>query len=169
MIILFKWTVPYDGFSSDFLWLSILKGKRVSRLRPDFLIYDPNPPTSPGPDRRPRVKKKTLRRRGRNQEDEDSRDETEEEEEDSVASLPETDGLALVLSNIWGTKFRVAGLCSAVPEDLGHVLYRTSLLHLQPRQMTIVIPELGTCGGGTATGGDPFYHERSSMASSTFG
>lgn len=45
-------------------------------------------------------------------------------------------------SNIWGTKFKIHGLASTVPANLGQVTYKTSLLHLQPRQMTLVITEL---------------------------
>ena len=48
-----------------------------------------------------------------------------------------------VTSNIWGTKFKIHALSAFLPEDLGHILYKTSLLHLQPRQMTISIVELG--------------------------
>lgn len=47
-----------------------------------------------------------------------------------------------VTSNIWGTKFKIHGLASSVPANLGQVTYKTSLLHLQPRQMTLVITEL---------------------------
>ena len=49
-----------------------------------------------------------------------------------------------VTSNIWGTKFKQTGLAPFLPEDLGNVLYKTSLLHLQPRQMTITITGLNT-------------------------
>lgn len=50
--------------------------------------------------------------------------------------------LVEVLSNIWGTKFRIVGTAAHLPEDLGTVLYKTSLLHLQPRQMTVTVTEL---------------------------
>lgn len=50
--------------------------------------------------------------------------------------------LVEVTSNIWGTKFKIHGLASSVPANLGQVTYKTSLLHLQPRQMTLVITEL---------------------------
>ena len=46
------------------------------------------------------------------------------------------------MSNIWGTKFRIVGTAAHLPEDLGNVLYKTSLLHLQPRQMTVTVTEL---------------------------
>lgn len=50
--------------------------------------------------------------------------------------------LVEVTSNIWGTKFKIHGLAKTVPANLGQVIYKTSLLHLQPRQMTLVITEL---------------------------
>lgn len=49
-------------------------------------------------------------------------------------------------SNIWGTKFRIIGIAPFLPEDLGHIMYKTSLLHLQPRQMTITVTEIVTEG-----------------------
>lgn len=49
-----------------------------------------------------------------------------------------------VTSNIWGTKFQLVGLASFMPDFLGQVVYKTSLLHLQPRQMTITLTELGS-------------------------
>ena len=45
-------------------------------------------------------------------------------------------------SNIWGTKFHILGTTPYLPENLGHILYKTSLLHLQPRQMTITVTEI---------------------------
>lgn len=50
--------------------------------------------------------------------------------------------LVEVTSNIWGTKFKMHGLAKNVPANLGQVTYKTSLLHLQPRQMTLMITEL---------------------------
>uniref|UniRef100_A0A8C0TBD4 TUB like protein 4 n=2 Tax=Canis lupus familiaris TaxID=9615 RepID=A0A8C0TBD4_CANLF len=50
--------------------------------------------------------------------------------------------LAQVTSNIWGTKFKIVGLAAFLPTNLGAVIYKTSLLHLQPRQMTIYLPEV---------------------------
>ncbi|XP_015447349.1 tubby-related protein 4 [Pteropus alecto] len=50
--------------------------------------------------------------------------------------------LAQVTSNIWGTKFKIVGLAAFLPTSLGAVIYKTSLLHLQPRQMTIYLPEV---------------------------
>ncbi|KAH8268664.1 hypothetical protein KR026_011444 [Drosophila bipectinata] len=60
-----------------------------------------------------------------------------------VDTLPEQEvKLVEVTSNIWGTKFKIHGLAKTVPANLGQVTYKTSLLHLQPRQMTLVITEL---------------------------
>lgn len=60
-----------------------------------------------------------------------------------IDTLPEHLKLVEVTSNIWGTKFKIHGLAkSIIPANLGMVTYKTSLLHLQPRQMTLVITEL---------------------------
>lgn len=45
--------------------------------------------------------------------------------------------MAEVTSNIWGTKFRIHGVSQGLATNLGQVTYKTSLLHLQPRQMTL--------------------------------
>lgn len=57
-------------------------------------------------------------------------------------TLPEEVKLVEVTSNLWGTKFKIHGLVKTVPANLGQVTYKTSFLHLQPRQMTLVITEL---------------------------
>ncbi|XP_070188758.1 uncharacterized protein [Littorina saxatilis] len=58
-------------------------------------------------------------------------------------NLPESNKLVEVTSNIWGTKFQITGVASYLPSILGNVVYKTSLLHLQPRQMTINLQEIG--------------------------
>ncbi|NXC20268.1 TULP4 protein, partial [Corythaeola cristata] len=50
--------------------------------------------------------------------------------------------LAQVTSNIWGTKFKIVGLAAFLPTNLGAVIYKTSFFYLQPRQMTIYLPEV---------------------------
>uniref|UniRef100_G3PC91 Tubby-related protein 4 n=1 Tax=Gasterosteus aculeatus aculeatus TaxID=481459 RepID=G3PC91_GASAC len=60
----------------------------------------------------------------------------------SMDGITEHNYLAQVTSNIWGTKFKIVGLATFLPANLGAVIYKTSLLHLQPRQMTIYLPEV---------------------------
>ncbi|XP_076651070.1 WD40 superfamily protein Tusp isoform X1 [Halictus rubicundus] len=137
----------------------LLKGRRTSKIRPEFVIFDPQsqdtlqivedtsqcPSFSDGSDTErdtadlcgsPRNKRKNRRKRGE--------DKTNEENDDLtyVDTLPEHARLVEVTSNIWGTKFKFHGLADSVPANLGQVTYRTSLLHLQPRQMTLVMTEL---------------------------
>lgn len=63
--------------------------------------------------------------------------------------------LVEVTSNIWGTKFKIHGLAKTVPANLGQVTYKTSLLHLQPRQMTLIMTELRD---DFPTGPDPSFN-----------
>lgn len=50
-----------------------------------------------------------------------------------------THKLCTIAANIWGTKFKFYGHSSHLPDLLGCVIYKTSFLHLQPRQMTVVV------------------------------
>ncbi|XP_052808903.1 tubby-related protein 4-like isoform X1 [Mya arenaria] len=154
--------------------IPLLKGKRASKLRPDFIIFDP------------KIKAKGTRKNGTEQEgvsmyDSDPWSESSTSDSDIETdgcggsprvprrksrkqfrpdrversttfrtlndlfyndNLPESSKLVEVLSNIWGTKFRIVGTAAHLPEDLGNVLYKTSLLHLQPRQMTVTVTEM---------------------------
>ncbi|XP_032670928.1 tubby-related protein 4 isoform X2 [Odontomachus brunneus] len=136
----------------------LLKGRRISKIRPEFVIFDPQnqetshifdevsqcPSFSDGSDTErdtadlcgsPRNRKKCRRRR-----EEKWNDETDDLT--YADTLPEHARLVEVTSNIWGTKFKFHGLADSIPANLGQVTYRTSLLHLQPRQMTLVMTEL---------------------------
>ncbi|XP_023034582.1 tubby-related protein 4 isoform X2 [Drosophila willistoni] len=162
----------------------LLKGKRTSKIRPEFVIFDPQVNDAPlyyqysgegksssgssqstttgnsgrtdssdsdfeersrfGSPRTPRKKRVRPKRRNQGGDrmnssagDPDSLDELA-----YVDTLPEEVKLVEVTSNIWGTKFKIHGLAKTVPANLGQVTYKTSLLHLQPRQMTLVITEL---------------------------
>ncbi|KAL9892968.1 WD40 superfamily protein Tusp [Glossina fuscipes fuscipes] len=165
----------------------LLKGKRTSKIRPEFVIFDPQVndsnvffQQSPGSkssstssqsassttgngrtdssdseyDERGRSSPQALRKRkarqkkrsGANSERNTltpgSNDSDVLDELAYVDTLPEEVKLVEVTSNIWGTKFKIHGLAKTVPANLGQVTYKTSLLHLQPRQMTLVITEL---------------------------
>ncbi|RNA15944.1 tubby-related 4 isoform X1, partial [Brachionus plicatilis] len=49
--------------------------------------------------------------------------------------------LVQVVSNFWGTKFKFYGQ-KYLPDEIGEIMYKTSLFHLQPRQMTITLEDL---------------------------
>ncbi|XP_031765999.2 tubby-related protein 4 isoform X2 [Galleria mellonella] len=184
----------------------LLKGRRTSKIRPEFVIFDPqaeegasksaareSSSSSSGAGssssssagaaaspRTPRTPRRThhappppntthalqvahtsssdtereegcsgsprLQRRRRARERRKVRNSSEKDDaHDELAyidSLPEDVRLVEVTSNIWGTKFKMHGLAKNVPANLGQVTYKTSLLHLQPRQMTLMITEL---------------------------
>ncbi|XP_078617700.1 tubby-related protein 4-like isoform X1 [Branchiostoma floridae x Branchiostoma japonicum] len=155
-----------DGYTLYLEYLGglvpLLKGKKVSKLRPEFVIFDPEVCTkddksdddggifsglsssgcSSGSDfsdndsdelQSRRRSPGQLGRKG------------SEKERDTVYldNLPQENRLVEVTSNIWGTKFKVHGLAPFLPAYMGAVNYKTSLLHLQPRQMTIYLPEIG--------------------------
>ncbi|XP_055849597.1 tubby-related protein 4 isoform X3 [Episyrphus balteatus] len=162
----------------------LLKGKRTSKIRPEFVIFDPQIEDSSiyshyssdtksssgsgshqsgtgfsgrtdssdseyeerfrGSPRTPRKRKTRSKKRNINAA-ETRVNGVESENLDELAyidTLPEEVKLVEVTSNIWGTKFKIHGLAKTVPANLGQVTYKTSLLHLQPRQMTLVITEL---------------------------
>ncbi|VDO99888.1 unnamed protein product [Soboliphyme baturini] len=54
--------------------------------------------------------------------------------------------LAVVSSNVWCTRFEIVAQDSAcLPSFIGDVEYKTSVLHLQPRQMVIHLVHLKNC------------------------
>ncbi|KAL0114160.1 hypothetical protein PUN28_011461 [Cardiocondyla obscurior] len=143
----------------------LLKGRRTSKIRPEFVIFDPQsqetlqvyddmsqcPSYSDGSDTErdtadlcgsPRYRKKHRKRREERTGDDAADREEKLNDLSYVDTLPEHARLVEVTSNIWGTKFKFHGLTDSVPANLGQVTYRTSLLHLQPRQMTLVMTEL---------------------------
>ncbi|XP_050669580.1 uncharacterized protein LOC126968598 [Leptidea sinapis] len=182
----------------------LLKGRRTSKIRPEFVIFDPqaeeganvpapatresssssagssssssggrgySSPRTPRHNRAPPSPRDRsvpphddscssdtereeagcsgsprLQRRRRARERRKARTSTDKEDMPNqlayIDSLPEDVRLVEVTSNIWGTKFKMHGLAKNVPDNLGQVTYKTSLLHLQPRQMTLTITEL---------------------------
>ncbi|XP_067676571.1 tubby-related protein 4-like isoform X1 [Haliotis asinina] len=156
----------------------LLKGKRASKLRPDFVIFDPKIKTT-GKDQRdengddtssnsesdtdissegcgsPRMQRKRRQKHFRAEKVDRSITFRTLDELLYNDNLPESCKLVEVTSNIWGTKFQLVGCASYLPEMLGHVVYKTSLLHLQPRQMTITLCEL--CGSSQQLSRDPNF------------
>ena len=62
---------------------------------------------------------------------------------DLVNVLPEEERIAEVTANFWGTKFQITShYLDLLPPCLGQVVYRASLLHLQPRQMRLELTDL---------------------------
>ncbi|CAG0901306.1 unnamed protein product, partial [Cyprideis torosa] len=125
--------------------LPLLKGKRVSKLRPDFLIMDPQGcPSSAslvslgilpdGSTPQPKGREGVF---GLFDTSTDSRGLG-----NLAASIEGSTPLVLVTSNLWGTKFKFTSLSPHLPPSLGRVIYKTSLLHLQPRKMTLFVTEL---------------------------
>lgn len=49
--------------------------------------------------------------------------------------------LVQIASNIWGTKFKFFGQ-NFLQSSIGQITYKTSLFHLQPRQMKIILEDL---------------------------
>ncbi|XP_068631348.1 tubby-related protein 4 [Battus philenor] len=151
----------------------LLKGRRTSKIRPEFVIFDPqgegilNTSSSSsssgagssgsslggssscssdsekedGCTGSPRLQRRRRARERRKARKNGEKDDTPDELA-YIDSLPENIRLVEVTSNIWGTKFKMHGLAKNVPANLGQVTYKTSLLHLQPRQMTLMITEL---------------------------
>ncbi|XP_075217437.1 WD40 superfamily protein Tusp [Lycorma delicatula] len=137
----------------------LLKGKRTSKLKPEFVIFDPQVSDTAYVSERivPQSQCPVERSNGScssEREDSDgeegcasprltrrhrSRNNHQPSQHAYVDTLPEDLKLAEVTSNIWGTKFRIQGVSQGLATNLGQVTYKTSLLHLQPRQMTLLM------------------------------
>ncbi|XP_058118808.1 uncharacterized protein LOC131288242 [Anopheles ziemanni] len=181
----------------------LLKGKRTSKIRPEFVIFDPQVDEvstfctyssdstttttttkssstsshsttgtngrsdsseseieedcrSPRLDRKRKPASKKRSPNGNDRSPNQNSDSTENNEDLAyLDTLPEHVKLVEVTSNIWGTKFKIHGLAKTLPANLGQVTYKTSLLHLQPRQMKLVITELRD---DFPTGPDPNFN-----------
>ncbi|KAG4077882.1 hypothetical protein HA402_013816 [Bradysia odoriphaga] len=173
----------------------LLKGKRTSKIRPEFVIFDPQtdemgvflpysdvtPKSSSasshstintngrtdssdsdvddGCKGSPKLTRKRKQERKRKSASTGEKSSTQDHEvSDELAyvdTLPEEVKLVEVNSNIWGTKFKIHGIAKNVPANLGQISYKTSLLHLQPRQMTVVVTELRDDSPG---GPDPTFN-----------
>ncbi|XP_055323510.1 tubby-related protein 4 [Sitodiplosis mosellana] len=163
----------------------LLKGKKTSKIRPEFVIFDPQVSpnnvfhhytengfeaksssdssgstvnhsdssdsenegryrNSPRPRRRNSPQQPKLPNQNNDRASNGNANDTNDPNDDLayVDTLPEEVKLVEVTSNLWGTKFKIHGLAKTVPANLGQVTYKTSFLHLQPRQMTLVITEL---------------------------
>uniref|UniRef100_A0AAG5CQ29 SOCS box domain-containing protein n=1 Tax=Anopheles atroparvus TaxID=41427 RepID=A0AAG5CQ29_ANOAO len=178
----------------------LLKGKRTSKIRPEFVIFDPQVDVStfctyssdstttttttkssstsshsttgtngrsdsseseieedcrsPRLDRKRKpATKKRPNSNGNDRSPNQNSDSTDNNED--LAYLDTLPELVEVTSNIWGTKFKIHGLAKTLPANLGQVTYKTSLLHLQPRQMKLVITELRD---DFPTGPDPNFN-----------
>ncbi|KAI5732543.1 hypothetical protein M8J76_001504 [Diaphorina citri] len=135
----------------------LLKGKRISKIKPDFVIYDPQVSDKVIHQLELSALTSTSSSTAKAQE---SREDSDVDEGcasprlrrkrahkpsdqalnmNYVDTLPEESKLAQVVSNLWGTKFRIVSTNVQLPHELGQIIYKTSLLHLQPRQMTLVV------------------------------
>jgi len=153
-------------------FLPILKGKKTSKIKPEFVIFDPLKDidntfqktrlngiinnsldatsdtdfTDPEDSHEtpafysPRLRRRQRRRRRRNQPHYFGY--SGNEEVDYLNTLPEEERMVEIRSNIWGTKFKIHGIDISLPPLLGQISYKASLLHLQPRQMRLIVTEM---------------------------
>ncbi|BES87926.1 WD domain, G-beta repeat [Nesidiocoris tenuis] len=138
----------------------LLKGKRTSKLKPEFVIFDPQVADCTCSSLRAYYNRQEYNGNYSGSEREDSeceeicgsprltrRKNRNHYQNQYTDTLPEESHLAEVTSNIWGTKFRIHGITNGLATNLGQVTYKTSLLHLQPRQMTLLMAGDGPSDG----------------------
>ncbi|XP_071957096.1 tubby-related protein 4-like [Antedon mediterranea] len=129
----------------------LLKGRRISKLCTEFVIYDPkaqNDVKLNNDEQGCLNDNKSVSNSCFQVSDDTKHVNTNgnmaEDNYDNlfIDNLPQHEKLVAVTSNIWGTKFKIHGLASFLPANMGQVNYKTSLLHLQPRQMSIALVQL---------------------------
>lgn len=59
-----------------------------------------------------------------------------------VSSLDQSWQLAEVTSNVMASKFRIQSLCDRLPSEMGAVTIKTSFLHIQPRKVIVLLPQM---------------------------
>ena len=70
----------------------------------------------------------------------------------SVSSLDNSRQLVEVTSNVMASKFRIQSLCDKLPSDMASITIKTSFLHIQPRKVIVLLPQVG--GGASDSGID---------------
>ena len=59
-----------------------------------------------------------------------------------VSTLDQSWQLAEVTSNVMASKFRIQSLCDRLPSEMGAVTIKTSFLHIQPRKVIVLLPQM---------------------------
>ena len=60
----------------------------------------------------------------------------------SANTLDQSWQLAEVTSNVMTSKFRIQRLCDRLPSEMGVVTIKTSFLHIQPRKVVVILPQM---------------------------
>ena len=60
----------------------------------------------------------------------------------SANTLDQSWQLAEVTSNVMASKFRIQSLCDRLPSEMGAVTIKTSFLHIQPRKVVVILPQM---------------------------